>query len=166
MRESYLRGLGLVLSSGYALLIAWLLASQPQTMAQVTGGLAASVGIYSVDARSFADGLRFFRADQFPEARAAFQRADSASRDARTQFYIAYSYYRQGWSRFYHDDALYKEGLAAVAQAIALAPDGRIVVDDDNLMMHSGDELRAELEAGLRRELSDLNPLRVIGTRK
>src|SRR5262245_28450814 len=98
MREPYVRGLGLAASIGYAMFIAWLLMSQPQTMAQVTGGLAASVGIYTVDAQSFADGLRFFRADRFPEARAAFQRADPASRDARTQFYIAYSYYRQGWN--------------------------------------------------------------------
>lgn len=166
MRESYLRALGLLLSSGYAVLIAWLLASQPATMAQVTGGLAASVGVYAIDEQTFADGLRFFRADRFDEARAAFGRADSATRDPRTQFYIAYSYYRQGWSRFYHDDALYTQGLAAVDRAIALAPDGRIVVDDQNLKMSSADELKAELEAGLRREMSDFNPLRVTEPRK
>lgn len=166
MRESYLRAIGLVLSSGYAVLIAWLLAAQPRTMAEMTGGLAASVGVYSIDERAFADGLEFFRADRFPEARSAFARADRASRDARTQFYIAYSYYRQGWSRFYHDDGLYTQGLDAVTHAIALAPDGRVVVDDQNLMMRSADELKAELEAGLRRELSDLNPLRVTQPRK
>lgn len=166
MREPYLRVLGLVLSSAFALLIAWLLASQPRTMAEVTGGLAASVGAYAIDEQAFADGLQFFRADRFPEARAAFGRADRAGRDARTQFYIAYSYYREGWSRFYHDDALYTQGLAAVTHAIALAPDGRIVVDDENLGMRSADELKAELEAGLRRELSDFNPLRVTETRK
>ncbi len=166
MREPYLRGLGLLLSSSYALLIAWLLASQPKTMAEVTGGIAASVGVYSIDEQAFGDGLQLFRADRFPEARAAFARADRAGRDARTQFYIAYSYYRQGWSRFYHDDALYRQGLDAVAHAIELAPAGRIVVDDENLAMHSGDELKAELEAGLRREISDLNPLRVSEPRK
>ncbi len=166
MREPYVRGLGLVLSSGYALLIVWLLASQPRTMAEVTGGLAASVGVYAVDEQAFADGLQFFRADRFPEARAAFARADRAERDARTQFYIAYSYYRQGWSRFYHDDALYTRGLEVVTRAIELAPDGRIVVDDENLKMRSADELKAELEAGLRRELADINPLRVTEPRK
>jgi tetratricopeptide (TPR) repeat protein len=166
MREPYLRGLGLLLSSSYALLIVWLLASQPKTMAEVTGGIAASVGVYSIDEQAFAEGLQLFRADRFPEARAAFARADRAGRDARTQFYIAYSYYRQGWSRFYHDDALYRQGLDAVARAIELAPAGRIVVDDENLAMRSGDELKAELEAGLRRELSDLNPLRVGEPRK
>lgn len=166
MREPYVRALGLVLSSGFALLIGWLLAARPATMAQVTGRLAASVGVYAIDAQAFADGLAFFRGDRFEEARAAFGRADRATRDPRTQFYIAYSYYRQGWSRFYHDDALYTQGLAAVDRAITLAPDGRIIVDDDNLQMHSADELKAELEAGLRRELSDFNPLRVAQPRK
>lgn len=166
MREPYVRGIGLLLSSAYAVLIVWLLASQPQTMAEVTGGLAASVGVYSVDEQAFADGLRFFRADRFPEARAAFARADRAGLDARTHFYIAYSYYRQGWSRLYHDDALYRQGLYAVTRAIELAPGGRLVVDDDNLQLRSADELKAELDAGLRRELSDLNPLRVTEPRK
>jgi hypothetical protein len=32
--------------------------------------------------------------------------------------------------------------------------------------MHSGEELKAELEAGLRREPSDLNPARVFRSRK
>jgi hypothetical protein len=89
MREVHIRAIGLLLSASYALLIVWLLASQPRTMAEVRGGLAASVGIYSIDEQAFADGLQFFRADRFPEARAAFARADRAGRDARTQFYIA-----------------------------------------------------------------------------
>src|SRR5262245_991209 len=66
-------------------------------MAQVTGGLESAVGVYHVAQQSFAAGLRSFNRDQFPEARMAFNRADPAVRDARTQFYIAYSYYRQGW---------------------------------------------------------------------
>jgi hypothetical protein len=32
--------------------------------------------------------------------------------------------------------------------------------------MRSGDELKAELEAGLTRDLSDFNPLRLLETRK
>ncbi len=101
---------GLAFTVVYAALIGWLFSRQPQTVAQITGGLAATIGAYSVDEQSFADGLRFFRNDQFVEARMAFARADPAVRDARTQFYIAYSYYRQGWGRLYHDDALYAEG--------------------------------------------------------
>ena len=102
-----------------------------------------------------------YRKDQFVEARIAFERADPAVRDARTQFYIAYSYYRQGWGRVYHDDRLYDEGLAAIDRAMALAPRRRLVVDDPGLAMHTAEEVKAELEAGLRRDASDLNPIRL-----
>jgi hypothetical protein len=166
MRETTTRAVGIVVAVGYAALIGWLYLRQPQTMAQVTGGLSAVVGAYTIDEQAFAEALRFFRNDQFVEARLAFERADPAVRDARTQFYIAYSYYRQGWGRTYHDDALYAEGLAAVERALALAPGRRIVVDDPNLGMRTGEELKAELEAGIRRDASDFNPMRLLGTRK
>jgi hypothetical protein len=166
MEDRATRLAGLAATIVYAALLGWLFTRQPQTVAQITGGLAATIGAYSIDDRSFADGLRFFRNDQFVEARMAFARADPAVRDARTQFYIAYSYYRQGWGRLYHDDALYAEGLAAVDRAIALAPGGRLVVDDENLQMRTGEELKAELEAGRRRDASDFNPMRVFRERK
>lgn len=164
--RGWIRPLGFVFACSYAALIAWLYSAQPQSVAEVTGGLAAEVGVYRIDQQAFDDGLAFFRRDQFEEARAAFARADPAQRDARTQFYIAYSYYRQGWGRFYNDDELFKQGLAAVDRAIALAPNSRLVVEDDNLVMKSADELRAELQRGLTRDSSDLNPLRVFDTRK
>src|SRR5215510_7435072 len=97
MRETAIRCAGLGLVAAYALLIGWLYLRQPKTFAQVTGGLSGVVGAYTIDQQAFDDGLRFFRNDQFVEARAAFNRADAAERDARTQFYIAYSFYRQGW---------------------------------------------------------------------
>jgi hypothetical protein len=166
MGETTTRALGLGLVVGYAALIGWLYARQPQTLAQVTGGLSSVVGAYKVDEQAFADALRFFRNDQFVEARIAFERADPAVRDARVQFYIAYSYYRQGWGRMYHDDRLYAEGLEAIDRAMALAPGGRLVVDDPALAMHTAEEVKGELEAGLRFDASDLNPMRVLGTRK
>ena len=161
-----LRAAGLAFTVAYAALILWLYAAQPQTVQEVTGGLAAQVGAYTIDQQAFEDGLTFFRRDQFVEARAAFARADPASRDARTQFYVAYSYYRQGWGRTYNDDALFKKGLDAVDRAIAVAPDHRILVDDPGLQMHTADELRAELQRGLTRDLSDFNPLRLFRSRK
>lgn len=166
MSETSTRIVGFAAAVGYAALVCWLYARQPQTMAQVTGGLESAVGVYHVDEQSFADGLRFFNRDQFPEARMAFNRADPAVRDARTQFYIAYSYYRQGWGRVYHDDRLYADGLRAVDRAIALAPGGRLVVDDAGIDIHSADELKAELEAGMRIEASDFNPMRLFRKRK
>lgn len=150
-----------------AALIIWIYARQPQTIAQVTGGLTSSIGAYRIDQASFEDALHYFRNDQFPEARAAFQRADPAERDARTQFYIAYSYYRQGWGRVYNDDELFGKGLDSVERAIALAPNGRVRVDDDpDLQMHSADELKAELERGRVVDASDFNPLRAFRKRK
>ncbi len=166
MRERATRGIGIAAALAYSALIVWLNVSQPQTLAEVTGGLTASVGAYRVDATAYEDGRRFFLADRFVEARAAFARADPASRDPLTQFYVAYSYYRQGWGRLSHDDALYAEGLKAIDRAIAVAPNGRIAVDDDGLGLRTADELRAELEAGMTTELSDLNPLRVFRTRQ
>lgn len=166
MTEPITRAGGLALVALYAAFIGWLMAAQPRSVDEAVGGVAASFGAYTIDEQAFADGLQFFRNDRFAEARAAFARADPAVRDARTQFYIAYSYYRQGWRRTHSDDALYAQGLEAVDRAIALAPRGRLVVDDDNLMMHSADELKAELEAGLTRDLSDFNPLRVFEKRK
>ena len=157
---------GLAGAVAYAAVIVWLYAAQPQSVAEVTGGLAASIKAYEVDAQSLQDGLAFFRKDQFPEARAAFDRADPARRDARTQFYVAYSYYRQGWGRVYNDDELFKKGLEAADRAIALAPGNRLVVEDDGVEMKTGDELRAELQRGLTRDASDFNPLRVLRPRK
>ena len=133
MQEPVIRGVGLVAALGTRRASRWLYATQPQTVAQVTGGFASIVGAYTVDPQAFADGLRFFRGDQFAEARAALLRADPAERDPRTQFYIAYAYYREGWGRLYNDDALFGQGPAAVDKAIALAPGGRLVVDDPDL---------------------------------
>ncbi|MBA2306221.1 MAG: hypothetical protein H0W08_26830 [Acidobacteria bacterium] len=166
MREKAIRVGGLVMTLIYASAIAWTYSRQPASVAQLTGGLAAQVGAYRIDQRSFADGLAFFKRDQFEEARSAFSRADPAERDARTQFYLAYTCYRQGWGRLYNDDALFAAGLTYVEKAIALAPSGRLVLDDAGLQMRSPDELRAELQAGLERDLSDLNPMRVLRQRK
>jgi hypothetical protein len=166
MSQPMLRLAGLLASVAYAALILWLYATQPQTVAEVTGGLSSSIGAYTIDAQAMTDGLAFFRRDQFVEARAAFARADPARRDPRVQFYVAYSYYRQGWGRMYSDDALFTEGLTAIDRAIEVAPGHRVVVDDAGLGIHTADELRAELQQGLTRDASDLNPLRLFRERK
>ena len=166
MNETVVRAAGLGIAIVYACLIAWLFVRQPATFAEVTGGLTSAVGAYRVDQQAFDDGLRYFRNDQFSEARAAFERADPAHRDALTQFYIAYAFYREGWGRFYSDDRLYREGVEAVNRAIALAPEGRLMVDEPGQEIRSADELKAELERGLKVEASDLDPMRVFRARK
>ena len=161
-----LRIAGLVVSLAYAAFIIWLYAAQPQTVAQVTGSMASGMGAYRVDTQATSDALGFFYRDRFPEARSAFERADPAHLDARTQFYIAYSYYRQGWGRVYNDDTLFRKGIEAVDRAIAAAPDHRLVVDDPELGMKTGDELKAERERGVTREAADFNPLKIFRSRK
>lgn len=155
-----------MLATGYAALILWLYVSQPQNMAEVAGGLSASIGAYRIDQRAFADGLALFRLDQFEASRSAFERADPARQDPRTQFYIAYSYYRSGWGRVYNDDEDFRRGLETIERAIALAPGRRLIVEDPEIGIHNADELRAELAAGLRTEAEDLNPLRLFRKRK
>jgi len=162
----YIRVLGLTVSACYAVAIVWLYLHQPQSVAEVTGSLASAVGAYQIDRDAFDEGLRLFRSDQFAASRSAFERADPAHRDARTQFYVAYSFYREGWGRFYQDDTLFAQGLEAVNRAIDRAPGGRIRVDDPDLQMRSGEELKAELQAGLRRDASDFNPARILRPRK
>jgi hypothetical protein len=166
VNETAIRAAGLAFALAYAALAGWIFAQQPASLAEAGGGLSSIVGAYRVDQQAFDDGLQYFRNDQFAEARAAFARADPARRDALTQFYIAYAFYRQGWGRVYSDDALYKEGLAAVDRAIALAPGGRLVVDAPGQQIRTADELKAELEAGLRQDASDFNPMRVFRPRK
>jgi hypothetical protein len=166
MREPFIRAAGLGVTLIYAGFIAWLLAQQPQTISEVTGGLTAGIGAYRIDQQAFDDGLALFRNDQFDAAVSAFTRADPARRDATTQFYIAYAHYRRGWGRVYSDDEAFKLGLEAVTRAMAVAPAGRVVVTDQDLQMKSADELKAELDAGLRRDASDFNPLRLFRSRK
>jgi hypothetical protein len=165
-RALIVRLAGLAISLTYAAVIGWLYVSQPQTRAEAMGGLAAVVGTYRVDAAAYQQGLDFFRQDKFAEARSAFERADPAHRDAQTQFYIAYTFYREGWGRLYNDDRLFKQGLDAVNRAVDVAPGHRVAVEDAALGMRTSDELKAELERGLSRDASDLNPVRVFAPRK
>lgn len=165
-RDAAIRGAGLALSMAGCGALLWLFVHQPTNLEELTGGVAASVGAYQINQADFDQGRQFFGGDQFVEARAAFMRADPASRHALTQFYIAYSFYRQGWGRVYNDDTLFAQGLEAVNRAITLAPDGRLRVDDPAIDMKTADELKAELEQGLTRDVSDFNPLRVLRTRR
>jgi hypothetical protein len=166
VQSLYIRALGLVTTACYAAVIGWLYVHQPQSMAEVTGGLAANIGVYQIDQQAFDEALRLFRSNQFSAARSAFDRADPARRDAKTQFYVAYSFYREGWGRLYNDDRLFTLGLDAANRAIALSPHGVLQIDDPQLGLRTADELKAELEAGLTRDVSDLNPLRIFRQRQ
>ena len=165
MRPRVIQVIGLVASAVYAVAIIWLYATEPRSFREVATGAQVASGTYQVDQEKFNAALALFRRDQFRAARDEWQRADPAQSDPNTQFYIAYSFYREGWGRVYYDQTLFKQGLEAVNRAITLAP-GPLTVPDENLKMHTAAELKAELEQGVERSWSDLNPLEVMRTRK
>src|SRR5690606_2755799 len=134
MRPKYIHILSILLTVVYGLFVVFLYATEPRTIAEVSDRAGETVdsvvnkgqiitGTYEVDAPKFAEGLRAFRADNFPLARDRFIAADPERRDAKTQFYIAYSYYRQGWGRFSNDDELFKKGLAETEKLVRIDPD-------------------------------------------
>lgn len=166
MRPDWIRAFGLAGTVAIVGLTTWLYATAPRTLAEVTGGLASSAGLYRVDPQAFAEGRVLFAGDQFEAARLVFDRVDPARRDPVVQFYKAYSFYRQGWGRVYHDAALFRQGMDALDRAEAIAPGGRVVVDDSTLGVRTSDELRVELADGLRTDASDFSPARPFRTRK
>ena len=166
MQSKVIQVAGLALTTVYAVLIVWIYATEPRSFSEVATSAEVAAGTYQINQERFNSGLDLFRREQFRAARDEWQQADPAQGDARTQFYVAYSFYREGWRRFYSDDVLFKQGLETVNRAIDLAPGSRLMVDDAGLMMHSGEELRSELERGLRTDASDFNPARVFAPRK
>ncbi|HYN24991.1 MAG TPA: hypothetical protein VES69_08085 [Pyrinomonadaceae bacterium] len=166
MKSKIIQVAGLALTIAYAAFIVWIYATEPRTFKEVATSAEVAAGTYQVNQEKFNSALDLFRREQFRAARDEWQRADPAQGDARTQFYIAYSFYREGWGRVYYDQQLFKQGLEAVNQAIALASGTSLTVDDPNLHMHTAAELKAELEQGTERSWSDVNPLKVLRTRK
>jgi hypothetical protein len=166
MQSKVIQVASLAVTIAYGVFIVWLYATEPRTFKDVATGAELAAGTYHVDQERFNSALDLFRREQFRAARDEWQRADPAQGDARTQFYIAYSFYREGWGRLYYDQQLFKQGLEAVNRAIALASVSPLTVDDPNLRMHSAAELKVELEQGTERSWSDVNPLKVLRTRK
>ena len=166
MQARIIQGAGFVLTISYAVFIVWLYATEPRSLKEVTTSAEVAAGAYQVNQEKFNAALDLFRREQFRAARVEWQVADPAQVDARTQFYIAYSFYREGWGRVYFDQQLFKQGLEAVNRAITLAASTSLSVDDSNLQMHTPAELKAELEQGTEQSWSDVNPLKVLRTRK
>jgi hypothetical protein len=166
MQSKIIKVAGVILTGAYAVFIVWLYATEPRTFKEVATSAEVAAGTYQIDQAKFHSALDLFRREQFRAARDEWQRADPAQGDARTQFYIAYSFYREGWGRVYYDQELFKQGLESVNRAISLATANPLTVDDPNLQMHSAAELKTELEQGTERSWSDVNPLKVLRTRK
>jgi tetratricopeptide (TPR) repeat protein len=167
MQHKVIQSAGIAVTILYAVFIIWLYATEPRTFKEVTTGASVAAGTYEIDRARYETALSLFHKENYRAAREEWELADAAHRDARTQFYIAYAFYREGWGRLYTDQSLFKQGLEAVGRAIALTPNGTLSIDDDpDLKMHTAAELKAELEQGLERSWSDLNPLKILRTRK
>ena len=166
MQSRVIQVAGLAFTITYAVFIVWLYATEPRTFKEVATSAEVAAGTYQINQEKFNSALDLFRREQFRAARDEWQRADPAQRDARTQFYIAYSFYREGWGRVYFDQELFKQGVEAVNRALALSPTSPLTIDDPDLQMHTAAELKAELEQGLERSWGDVNPLKVLRTRK
>src|ERR1044071_1174994 len=162
MQHKLIQSVGIAWTVLYAVFIIWVYATEPRSLNEVATNTEVAAGTYEVDAERFKAALALFRREQYRAARDEWERADPAHRDARTQFYVAYAFYREGWGRVYNDEALFKQGLEAVKLALSLAQGGPFMVDDSDLKIHNATELKAELEQGLERGLSDLNPLKVL----
>ncbi len=168
MRTRFIKLGGIAWTLLYAAFILWVYATEPRTFTEVTTQASVAAGTYAIDGARFDAARELFRREQYAAARDEWMRADPATRDARTQFYIAYAFYREGWGHVYNDDALSRQGLEAVARAINLSPagGGALNVDDAELKIHSPAELKVELQQGTERSWSDLNPLKIVRERK
>jgi len=166
MKSRVIQVTGLALTITYGAFIIWIYATEPRSFKEVATSAEVAAGTYQINQEKFDSGHSLFLREQFRAARDEWQRADPAQRDARTQFYIAYSFYREGWGRVYYDQDLFKLGLEAANRAANLASTAQLSIDDPNLKMHTVAELKAELEQGVERSWSDVNPLKVLRTRK
>jgi len=166
MQAKIIKVVGLGFTIAYAAFIVWIYATEPRTFKEVTTSAEIAAGTYEISQEKFDSALSLFRREQFRAARDEWQRADPAQRDARTQFYMAYSFYREGWGRVYFDQELFKQGVEAVNRAIVLSSTSPLTIDDPDLRIHTAAELKVELEQGLESSWSDVNPLKVLRTRK
>lgn len=166
MPSKVIQTVGVAWTLIYAAFVVWVYAAAPRDFREASTSASVAVGVYEVDQARFAEALGLFRREQYRAARAEWMRADPATHDARTQFYVAYSFYREGWGRLYNDDQLFRQGLEAVNRALELAPQNTLAVRDSDLRIKTGVELKAELEQGLEFSAGDLNPLKITRERK
>ncbi len=164
MNQKYIHILSIALVIAGSAFITFLYWAEPKTLAEVSTKSSVVMGTYGVNKAEFDSGVASFRQDKFPDARAAFERADPEKRDAATQFYVAYSYYRQGWGRVSNDDDLFKLGLAAVERLIVVNPGFR--TNDETLLIKTPAELKNEFEEGLKITPDDFNPMKLTRERK
>ena len=161
MNEKRIQILGVSLSIIYAIFIVWLYAYEPKSLSEAVTKATVTVGAYQIDKAKFDEGLRLFRAENYPASRDFFNQSDPEKRDNNTQFYIAYSFYRQGFGKVYNDNNLFKQGLE---QLNLVNPNFKST--DEELKLKTPAELKNEFNEGLKVTVEDFNPLKVLRERK
>jgi isopenicillin N synthase-like dioxygenase len=161
MKEKHIQIFSIVLSIIYAIFIVWIYAYEPKSFNEAVTKATVTVGTYQIDKAKFDEGLRLFRAENYPAARELFNQADSEKRDSRTQFYLAYSFYRQGWGRISNNNQLFQAGLETLNRV-----EPTFKADDENLQLKTPAELRNEFAEGIKVTADDFNPLKVLRERK
>ena len=164
MNAKYIHILSVLLTIAGLAVVSFLYWAEPRSLAEVTTKGQVVLGTYEINKSEFDQGLASFRKEAYPDARAAFERADPEKRDATTQFYVAYSFYRQGWGRLSNDDTLFQPGLEAVNHLIAIDP--KFTTKDETLGIKTPAELKNEFEEGLKITPSDFNPMKLVRERK
>jgi hypothetical protein len=168
VREVLVRASGLLFAAAYAAFIVSVYARQPRPVRQLAGGVAASVGAYRVDPVNFQEGLRFFRATSSPRPGPPSSAPTPAREDAAPrQFYIAYSYYPPGLGPRVQGRCALSPGAWrwSTARSRALPADGSWWSDPPCACTLRTSCARS-CSAGWLRELSDLNPMKVLEERK
>jgi hypothetical protein len=150
---------GLILSILYAVIILWFYVRQPRSFAEITTQAAVDINVYSIKQENFDEAIREFNRGHFEVAIEQFKLADTAQRDAPTQFYIAYSYYLLGRGKFADDDDLFRLGLAAIERCLASAPNHIFEIDRQDLEIKNAGQLQARFQEGLQITPADFNPL-------
>lgn len=164
MKPAYIQISSTLMIALAFVVIGFLYAVEPKSIAEVSTKGSVAIGSYQVDAEKRERGLELFRSENYAAARSFLTTADPEKRDAVTQFYVAYSYYREGWGRIANDDQLFLAGVEACSTAIALDPNFRST--DPALLLKTAQELKSELEEGLKITASDFNPLKMVRERK
>jgi hypothetical protein len=161
MNERTIQIFSIFLTTIVSFAIVWLYLAEPKTIAEVATKSAVTLGTYEIDKTKFEEGLRLFRAENYPVSRDFFLKADPEKRDSKTQFYIAYSFYRQGFGKVYSDDALFKQGMESLKTV-----ESGFKSDDSDLKLQTAAELKNELQQGIEKTIDDINPLKIFREKK
>jgi hypothetical protein len=128
------------------------------------GGVAASIGVYRVDAAAFDEDSATSGPIASPRPAAPSRAPIRRSARPRTRITSPTPSSAKAGPRLRRRRAP-RQAEVALQRALAASPDGVVRVDDPDLALKSSDEMAEALARGLRRDASDLNPLSMLEKR-